>query len=294
MTTRGSARAPIAAFGTTFQNPILLASGTAGFGREVAGVIALDSLGGLVTKAVSPEPRAGHPPPRVAEFDGGMLNAVGLANPGVDAVAEVELPWLARTLSRARVIVNVVGAVIDDYAAVVRRLSPHEVVTAFELNVSCPNTARGGEEFGADDAVLGELVARCREATGKPLVAKLAPTLPDIARTAAGAARAGVDGFTLINTIPGALAARQDGHMAPRLGYGQGGLSGPALLPVGVLATRRVRERTGKPVIGVGGIRTPGDVEQYLEAGAVLVAVGTAALADPRIPERLAAWWSRG
>jgi dihydroorotate dehydrogenase (NAD+) catalytic subunit len=291
VTGRAAARPPIAVFGTTFQNPILLAAGTAGFGREVAGVIALDALGGLVTKAVSPEPRAGHPAPRVAEFDGGMLNAVGLANPGLDEVATVELPWLARTLANARVIVNVVGAALEDYVSVVRRLSEQAVVTAFELNVSCPNTARGGEEFGANDDVLGELVARCRGATDKPLVAKLAPTLPDVARTASRAAERGADGFTLINTIPGALAGSRDRRMVSRLGYGQGGVSGPALLPVGVLATRRVRERTGKPVIGVGGIRTPDDVEQYLEAGAALVGVGTAALADPRVPERLAAWW---
>lgn len=293
MTVVGTAPSPIAAFGTTFQNPILLASGTAGFGREVAGVIALDALGGLVTKAVSPEPRQGHPGPRVAEFDGGMLNAVGLANPGLDAVRDRELPWLARYLSRARVIVNVVGAVVADYVTVVGRLSALPIVTAFELNVSCPNTARGGEEFGADDAVLADLVARCRDATPKPLIAKLAPTLPDIARTASAAGQAGADGFTVVNTIPGTLSRSADGHRAPRLGYGQGGVSGPALLPVGVLATRRVRERTGKPVIGVGGIRTPEDVEQYRDAGAVLVAVGTAALADPRVPERLVAWWSR-
>lgn len=293
MTAVGIGPSPISVFGTTFQNPILLASGTAGFGREVAGVIALDALGGLVTKAVSPEPRRGHPSPRVAEFDGGMLNAVGLANPGLDAVLNQELPWLARSLSRARVIVNVVGAVVEDYGTVVRGLSGLAVVSAFELNVSCPNTARGGEEFGADDAVLADLVRRCRDATPKPLIAKLAPTLPDIARTAWAAGQAGADGFTVVNTIPGTLSRSAGGHRAPRLGYGQGGVSGPALLAVGVLAARRVRERTGKPVIGVGGIRTPEDVEQYLDAGAVLVAVGTAALADPRVPERLAAWWSR-
>ena len=294
MSAPGTAPSPIAAFGTTFQNPILLASGTAGFGREVAGVIALEALGGLVTKAVSPEPRRGHSAPRVAEFDGGMLNAVGLANPGLEAVKSSELPWLARHVSRARVIVNVVGAVVDDYVKVVRGLSTQPVVTAFELNVSCPNTARGGEEFGADDAVLADLVRRCRGATGKPLIAKLAPTLSDLARSAEAAAEAGADGFTVVNTLPGTLSRTTDGRRAARLGYGQGGVSGPALLPVGVLATRRVRERTGKPVIGVGGIRVPEDVEQYLDAGAVLVAVGTAALADPRVPERLAAAWSRG
>lgn len=295
MNRAGARPVPIAVFQTTFQNPILLASGTAGFGREVVGVIALDTLGGLVTKAVSPEPRQGHPAPRVAEFAGGMLNAIGLANPGLSHVAEDELPWLAGHLSRARVLINVVGDVIGDYVKVVRGLSPSPAVTAFELNVSCPNTARGGEEFGADDSVLAELVARCRDATPKPLIAKLAPTLPDLARTAAAAARAGADGFTVVNTIPGTLARTENGHTRPRLGYGQGGVSGPALLPVGVLAARRVSERTGKPVIGVGGIRTPEDVEQYLAAGAALVAVGTSALADPRVPERLVSWWnSRG
>ena len=286
-------RPPIAVFGTTFQNPIVLASGTAGFGREVAGVIALDRLGGLVTKAVSPEPRAGHPAPRVAEFEGGMLNAVGLANPGMEAVARSELPWLAAHLRRARVIVNVVGAVVEDYVKVVAALAGQAVVSAFELNVSCPNTAKGGEEFGADDRVLADLVARCRAAVAQPLIVKLAPTLPDVGRTASVAAAAGADGFTVVNTIPGTLWRHGAGGPASRLGYGQGGVSGPALLPVGVLATRRVRERTGKPVIGVGGVRVADDVEQYLDAGAVLVGVGTAALADPRVPERLAASWGR-
>ena len=284
---------PIETFGTTFQNPILLASGTAGFGRELAGVIDLDRLGGLITKAVSPEPRAGHPGPRVAEFSGGMLNAVGLANPGLDHVASVEFPWLQQNLRRARVIANVVGSEVGDYAGVVRRLDTQPVVCAFELNVSCPNTARGGEEFGADDGVLAELVAACRAATRKPLIVKLAPTLPDVARTAAAAAAAGASGFSLVNTMPGALYREPGANgAASRLGYGQGGVSGPALLPVGVLATRRVHQKTGLPVIGVGGIRSIEDVDQYVEAGAVLVAIGTAALADPRIPGRLAAAWN--
>jgi dihydroorotate dehydrogenase (NAD+) catalytic subunit len=288
-----SAPQPIAVFGTTFQNPIILASGTAGFGREIAGVIALDRLGGIVTKAVSPEPRAGHAPPRVAEFGGGMLNAVGLANPGMEHVATVDLPWLRNHLTAARVLVNVVGFSADDYTAVVRRLDEDSVVTAFELNVSCPNTARGGEEFGANAAVLQGLVRQCRDATRKPLLVKLAPTLPDVAQAAQAAADAGADGFTLVNTMPGTLFRwNGEGHN-PRLGYGSGGVSGPALLPVGVLATRRVRERTGLPVIGVGGVRRYDDVRQYLEAGATLVGVGTAALADPRIPERLAEQWAR-
>jgi dihydroorotate dehydrogenase (NAD+) catalytic subunit len=197
-------------FGTTFQNPILLAAGTAGFGRELARVMDLDRLGGLTTKAVSPEPRHGHAPPRVAEFPGGMLNAVGLANPGLDHVATTELPWLAANLQRARTVLNVVGSSSEDYVQVVQRLSNETVITAFELNVSCPNTARGGEEFGADEGVLADLVRRCRAATTKPLIVKLAPTLPDPARTAAAAAAVGADGFTLVNTVPGTLN-RRDG-----------------------------------------------------------------------------------
>jgi dihydroorotate dehydrogenase (NAD+) catalytic subunit len=277
--TRG-ARPPIQLFGVTFQNPVLLAAGTAGFGREVDGVIDLDSLGGIVTKAVTPEPRRGHAAPRVAEFRGGMLNAIGLANPGLDAVAAHELPWLASRLTRARILVNVAGASVADYARVIERLTPLEAIAAFEINASCPNTKAGGLEFGAEPGALAELVRACRRASTRPLSVKLSPVLPDLVAMARVAQAEGADAVTLVNTIPGRL----DG----RLGNGQGGLSGPALLPVGVLATRRVTEQTGMPVIGVGGIRTAGDAREYLAAGASLVAIGTAALADPRVPARLA------
>jgi dihydroorotate dehydrogenase (NAD+) catalytic subunit len=286
---------PICVFETTFQNPIVLAAGTAGFGREIAGVVDLDALGGIVTKAVSPEPRAGNAAPRVAEFPGGMLNAIGLANPGVEQVANRELPWLAENLSRARVLVNVVGFSPEDFATVVRRLATFEVVAAFELNVSCPNTSRGNEEFTADKMVLADLIAGCRNLTGKPLIVKLPPTVTDLAGTAEAAAEAGADGFTLINTIPGTVY-RLDGRAGvpeARLGFGKGGVSGPALLAVGVLATREVRQRTGLPVIGVGGVCTIEDVRQYLAAGASLVGVGTASFADPRVPQRLAAAWGK-
>jgi len=267
-------------FGTTFQNPILLAAGTAGFGRELDEVIDLDLLGGIVTKAVTPEPRQGHPALRVAEFRGGMLNAVGLANPGVEAVAEHELPWLAQRLQRARIIVNVAGATIDDYIRVIERLTPLDAITAFEINASCPNTNAGGLEFGAEPVALAELVRACRRASTRPLTIKLSPVLPDIPAMARVARAEGAEAVTLVNTMPGLLERR--------LGNGSGGLSGPALLPIGVLATRRVRERGGMPVIGVGGVRTAADAREYLAAGASLVAIGTAALADPRVPVRIA------
>jgi dihydroorotate dehydrogenase (NAD+) catalytic subunit len=273
-------------FGTTFQNPILLAAGTAGFGRELDRVIDIDVLGGIVTKAVTPEPRQGHPALRVAEFRGGMLNAVGLANPGVEAVALHELPWLAQRLRQGRIIVNVAGATVGDYVLVIERLTPLESITAFEINASCPNTSAGGLEFGAEPSCLAELVAACRRVSTRPLTVKLSPVLPDIPAMARVARDAGAEAVTLVNTMPGLLDKR--------LGNGSGGLSGPALLPIGVLATRRVREQVGMPVIGVGGVRSAADAREYLAAGASLVAIGTAALADPRLPVRIARELSRG
>ena len=271
--------------GQRFQNPVLLASGTAGFGRELAGVADLDRLGGLVTKAVSLAPRHGNTPPRVAEFRGGMLNSVGLANPGLDRVRVQELPWLAAHLRRARVIVNVVGFAVEEYAEVVAGLADAPGVTAFELNLSCPNTSAGGIEFGADAGCVTRIVSLCRARTRRPLIAKLSPVLPDVGAMALVARDAGADGVSVVNTMPGELFAPSG---APRLGNGFGGVSGPALLPVGVLAVARVVERTdGMPVIGVGGIRCAADARQYLGVGASLVAIGTAGLADPRLPERV-------
>lgn len=271
--------------GQHFQNPIILAAGTAGFGRELAGVMDLDRLGGIVTKAVSLAPRSGNRPPRVAEFRGGMLNSVGLANPGLVAVREQELPWLATHVRRARVIVNVVGFELDEYAQVVGGLDDLPGIAAYELNLSCPNTHAGGIEFGADSGCVARIVGACRSRTRRPLIVKLSPVLPDIPATALVARDAGADAVTVVNTLPGLL--HEPGGRTPRLGHGNGGVSGPVLLPVGVLAAARVVERTGMPVIGAGGVRTAEDARQYLRAGASLVAVGTAGLADPRAPERI-------
>jgi dihydroorotate dehydrogenase (NAD+) catalytic subunit len=272
--------------GVTFQNPVLLAAGTAGFGHELERVIDLDALGGFITKAVTPEARRGHPAPRVAEFPGGMLNAVGLANPGLEAVAQHDLPRIAGRLSKAQILVNVAGAAVADYVHVVEGLAAVDGIAALEINASCPNTAAGGLEFGADAAALADLVRRCRAATTRPLVVKLSPVLPDIPAMAHVARDHGADAVSVVNTIPGMLHRR--------LGNGFGGVSGPALLPIGVLATRRIVERVGIPVIGVGGIRTADDARQYLTAGASLVAIGTAALADPRTPERIVRELARG
>lgn len=279
-------------FGARFQNPVLLASGTAGYGRELEGVMELDRLGGLVTKAVSLKPRLGNAPPRVAEFRGGMLNSVGLANPGLAQVRAEELPWLLRRSNVVRILVNVVGFTVEEYPAVIEGLDDLDGITAYELNLSCPNTAAGGLEFGADPAAVADLIGRCRRVTRRPLVAKLSPVLPDIAAMAVVARDAGADGVAVVNTLPG-LAL--DPRGVARLGNGNGGVSGPALLPTGVLAVRRVAERAPElPVIGLGGVRSADDVRQYLAAGASLVGIGTGGMADPRLPGRIIRDLERG
>jgi len=278
-------RLEVEAAGLRFQNPVLLAAGTAAYGRELSDVLDIDALGGLVTKAVSPEPRSGAPAPRVAEFPGGMINAVGLANPGMADVRERELPWIASNVSRARVLVNVVGNAPEDFATVVQYLEGADGVDGFELNVSCPNVRAGGMEFGADPRTLREVVSRAREATRRPVFVKLSPTLSDIAQAASIAVDAGADGITVVNTIPGLVIDIETRR--PALGFGTGGVSGVSVMPVGVLAAARVSRAVKVPVVGVGGIATADDALQYLIAGASLVALGTASMRDPRSPERV-------
>ena len=277
--------------GLDFQNPIVLAAGTAAYGRELDAIVHLDFLGGIVTKAVSPEPRSGAPSPRVAEFDGGMINAVGLANPGVDAVRRDHLPWLARSLPRTRKLANIVGFAVEEFATVIAELDAaldnesEGALDGYELNVSCPNTKAGGLEFGADPASLADVVRRARAVTRRPLFVKLSPTLPDIARSANIAVDAGADAITLVNTIPGLVI--DIAHRRPALGFGAGGVSGTALRPVGVLATWKVRSAVRVPILGIGGVASAADALQYLVAGASLVGIGTAMLRDPRVPERV-------
>jgi dihydroorotate dehydrogenase (NAD+) catalytic subunit len=273
-----------------FRNPIVLAAGTAGYGVELEGVIDLDSVGGIVTKAVSLEPRAGAMEPRVAEFEGGMINAVGLANPGLAEVSREHVPWLASHYARTRKLFNIVGFAVDEFASVVRGLeeaarSLPSAIDGYELNVSCPNVKQGGTEFGADPVSLRAVVAGARAATKRPIFVKLSPTLSDVASAARIAADAGADGITVVNTIPGLVIDVE--RRRPAVGFGTGGVSGRAILPVGVLATWKVSRAVKLPVIGLGGVAEGTDALQYIMAGASLVGIGTAALRDPRAPQRI-------
>jgi dihydroorotate dehydrogenase (NAD+) catalytic subunit len=265
-------------FGTFFRSPVLLASGTCGYGQEYEGLIPLDELGGLVTKAVSVEPRAGNPPHRVAETPGGMINAIGLDNVGLERFREEKLPWLRDHLERARVLVNVVGHTVDDFAAVVAGLDGEEGFLGYEVNVSCPNV-EGGTLFGTDRDALARLVGRLREETERPLLVKLTPNVPDIGVHARICEEAGADGLSTINTFPGMLVDVD--RRRPVIGNVTGGVSGPAILPMGVYLTWRAARAVDIPVVGIGGIRSAEDALQYVLAGASLVQVGTALFVDP-------------
>lgn len=265
-------------FGVTFQNPVLLASGTCGYGEEYADIIPVDGLGGIVTKAVTPEPRAGNPPTRVSETPGGMINAIGLANVGLEGFKRDKLPWLRENLVNARVLVNVAGWSVDDFVTVVSGLDDEDGFLGYEIDVSCPNV-EGGTLFATDEVSLARLVRALRAATQRPLIIKLAPNVPDIGVFAEICEENGADGVSTINTFPGMVIDVE--ARRPVIGNVTGGISGPAIRPMGVYATWIAAGRTGLPVIGIGGIGSAHDALEYMLAGASLVQIGTAMFVDP-------------
>ena len=265
-------------FGVTFQNPILLASGTCGYGEEYSELIKVDDLGGIVTKAVTPERRLGNPARRIMETPAGMINSIGLANVGLEGFKREKLPWLRENLRRAQVLVNVAGWTVQDFVTVVQGLDDEDGFLGYEINVSCPNV-EGGTAFGTDEASLARLVRALREATQRPLVIKLSPNVPDIGRFAVICEENGADGVSTINTFPGVVIDIE--RRRPVIGNLTGGISGPAILPMGVHATWAASSRVDLPVVGIGGIRNAADVLQYILAGASLVQIGTAMFVDP-------------
>lgn len=264
-------------------NPILTASGTFGYGLEFDQLAALDRLGGIVTKGLSLSPLAGNPPPRIAETRGGVLNSIGLQNIGIERFLSDVLPGLERY--PARVIVNLFGYELDDYAELARRVDSYSGVAAVELNVSCPNVRRGGMHFGHDPDVLERLVASVRQATSKPILVKLSPNAASPVEIADAARRGGADVLSAINTVVG--MAIDPWTRRPRLHSDRGGLSGPAIRPIAVRIVYDVARKVDLPVIGIGGVETVDDVVEFLLAGASAVQVGTALFRDPRTAERL-------
>ena len=266
------------------RNPVMPASGTFGSGREYADFLDLAELGAVVTKGVSVEPWPGNESPRIAETASGMLNSIGLQNPGVDAFCANDLVWLA---SRdVPVIVNVVGHSVEEYAAVAERLEREPTVSALELNISCPNVDAGGMAFGTTCPAAAAVTRAVRSVSTKTLVVKLSPNVTDIAEIARAVEAEGADAVSLINTLLGMTIDTDT--FRPTLARGAGGLSGPAIKPVAVRMVWQVAGAIDVPVIGMGGISTAGDAAEFMLAGATAVAVGTANFADPAATVRVA------
>ncbi len=269
--------------GVRFATPIWTASGTAGTGEEVEQWCDPSRLGAMVTKSVSLEPRSGHPYPRTCETPGGMLNAIGLQNKGVDAFIADELPRLRRMPTR--VIVNIVGDTQDDYAAMATRLDTEEGFDFLELNLSCPNVERGIDN-GSDPSWVEACVARVRATTKSPLIVKLTPNTNDIAALARAAERAGADAVSAINTLVGMSVNYNT--FKPRLSNTTGGLSGPAVKPVALACVHKIARAVKIPVIGIGGITCGTDAAEFLIVGARAIQVGTANFRYPDAPIRVA------
>ncbi len=264
--------------GIKLKNPVLTASGTFGYGEEYAPFVDLNLLGGVIVKGVSIRPIAGNPPPRIWETPSGMLNAIGLENPGVDVFLSEKLPYLRKY--DTAVIVNVFGYSIEDYLAVVERLDGAEGVSGLEVNISCPNVKAGGMVFGTDIKASQSLLSEIRKRTRLPLIAKLSPNVSDVAGFAKAAQDAGCDGISLINTLLGmAIDIRT---RMPRLANATGGLSGPAIRPVAVRMVWQAGRAVSIPIIGMGGIMSAEDALEFILAGASAVAVGTANFINPR------------
>ncbi|MDR2502094.1 MAG: dihydroorotate dehydrogenase [Oscillospiraceae bacterium] len=268
--------------GIEFKNPILTASGTFGFGREYAKYYDLSELGGVGPKGLTPVPRAGNPTPRAAETQSGMLNAIGLQNPGVDAFIRDELPFL-RAFD-TRVVANISANTAEEYGEMAAKLSDAGV-DIIEVNVSCPNVRAGGMQFGVTAEGISSVTARAKQSSSVPIVVKLSPNVTDIAEMARAAEGAGADGLSLINTLLGMRINVKTRR--PALANVTGGLSGPAVFPVAVRMIWQARSAVRLPIIGMGGVCSGEGAAELMLAGASLVAVGTASFIDPMAPIKI-------
>ncbi|KYG59031.1 dihydroorotate dehydrogenase [Planococcus maritimus] len=277
--------------GLDLKNPIMPASGCFGFGQEYAKLYDLSKLGSIMIKATTAEMRLGNPTPRVAETSSGMLNAIGLQNPGLEKVVDEQLPWLEQF--DVPIIANVAGSLAEDYVEVARTISRAPNVHALELNISCPNVKQGGITFGTDPKVAKELTRMVKDVSDVPVYVKLSPNVTDVVQLAKAVEEGGADGITMINTLLGMRLDPKTGR--PVIANITGGLSGPAIKPVALRMVYEVRRHTDLPIIGMGGIAEIDDVIDFLSAGANAVAVGTANFVNPfvcpelidKLPERL-------
>jgi dihydroorotate dehydrogenase (NAD+) catalytic subunit len=268
--------------GIKLSSPVFTASGTCGYADELADFMDIDAIGGFITKSITPLPRKGNPTPRIVETNSGMLNAIGLANVGLERFIEEKLPIIQRL--KTAVFVNVAGQTIDDYVAVAEKLSTVQGIAGFELNISCPNVKQGGITFGTDPLVVEQITQKVKAVCGaKPLMVKLTPTVTDITATARAAVNGGADALSLINTFTAMVIDIET--RKPVLHNRTGGLSGPAIKPIAVYLVSRVYQEVGSPnnipILGMGGIRTATDAIEFLIAGAAAVAVGTATFTEP-------------
>lgn len=264
--------------GVRFSNPVLVASGTFGYGEEYRDLIDVSKLGGIITKSVTSDPREGNPPPRTVETPCGMLNAIGLTNVGLDRFIKEKLPFLRKL--KTRVIVNVAGSTIQEYVKVVKRLNRCQGIDMLEINISCPNVAEGGLAFGAKPESAHACIKQIRDHTSYPMIAKLSPNVTDIVEIAQAVGDAGADAVSLINTLIGmAIDVEQ---RKPILGNLTGGLSGPAIKPVALAMVWKVARAIKLPVIGIGGIMSTRDALEFILAGACMIQVGCGNFVDPQ------------
>ena len=268
--------------GVKFHNPVIAASGTFGFGREFSEFYPLSALGGISCKGITLQERPGNPPPRIAETPAGMLNSVGLQNPGVDHFIEKDLPWLRQ--QGTVIIANIAGNTPEDYCAMAEKLSD-TAADMIELNISCPNVKQGGVQFGTTCTGVEGITAAVRKHCRKPLMVKLSPNVADIGEIAAAAESAGADAISMINTLTGMRIDIRTRR--PVLRNNTGGLSGPAVFPVAVRMVHQAFGRVKIPIVGMGGVSTWGDSVELMLAGAAAVQVGTALFRDPYTPQKI-------
>jgi dihydroorotate dehydrogenase (NAD+) catalytic subunit len=266
--------------GLKLKNPVMTASGCFSYGEEADGIYDISLLGGVVTKSLTYLPREGHPPPKVVETDAGMLNAIGLSNVGIDKFISDKLPYLAARDTAC--IVSIAGSKIEEYGRLAARLAEHDSVSAIEINISCPNVAEGGLEFGAHSQPAGRVIAEVKRHFKGPVIAKLSPNVTDIVSIAKSVRDNGADILAIINTLVGAVIDIEKQKF--KLSNGFGGLSGPAIRPVALAMVCKVRAAVETPIIGIGGISCANDAIQFLLAGAQAVQVGTACFIDPKAP----------